>query len=226
MKMRKYKKLWILACFVLFSGTMTYAALTVNPEALQDWKAVPQNSVTITPVISCSGNYLTIIHLQAFLDTATAHTGTGFLVQTSSQDSGNEDWQDFGGQFEGLVGTANSEAIIANPAVVGTQTFTVADTGGLYEAEPLGQWIAIEDGTLINSELVFQTGFTADATITILDGTTNQHAQNTLFWDIALTRNIILPLGTNRARLVINNTVDVNGSSLNFKASVIEVTGL
>lgn len=224
--MPDYKKaiIYVLTLLVVIYSPIQ-AALTIDPQAVTDWTAVAQNTVAESATITCSSNYMTILHLQAFLDSTTAHTGTGFRLQTSSADSGDEDWNDYGGEWQGLVGTANSEAM-TNILLAGSTTITVSDTGGNYEAEPCGQWIAIEDSTLVNSELVFQTGFLADASITILDGATNQHASSTVLWDIALTRTLLVPLGTNRARLLINNTLDSNGSSLNYKLREVETTGL
>jgi len=229
-KIRKYWTAWLLTvcCLLLFiiPHTPIYAALTIDPELVTDWTAVAQNTVAESGVITCSSNFLTTLHIQAFLDSTTAHTGTEFFVLVSSKDAGDEDWHEFGGRKVALIGTANTEPITNNPLAATSTTCTVADTGGNYETAPMAHWIAIEDGTLVNSELVLQTAYVTDTSISWLDGTTNAHAQTTPLFDIADTWIVILPLGTNRAKLIINNTYDADGSTLNYKINDVEVTAL
>jgi hypothetical protein len=201
-------------------------ATTKAVESITDWTAVAQNAVGESGTLDTSGHYATELYIQAFLDTTTAHTGTEFIIQVSSNTSGDEDWHDLT-KFVELIGTANSENISDNPLSAGSTTITVADTGGNYETPPMGRWLAIEDGTLVNSELILNTGFTADTSITILDGTTNEHAQNTTMYDIAFSKGgIIIPAANNRARLVVNNTYDVDGSTLNYRVRVTKLTGI
>lgn len=227
--MRKYKTAWLLTvcCLLLFviKSDTVQAAPTIDPQSTTDWTAVAQNTVAESGTITCSGNYITYLLIQAFLDSITAHTGTEFLIQVSSKDSGDEDWHDFT-RWTGLIGTANTEPITNNPLSATSTTITCADTGGNYETAPMGRWLAIEDSTLVNSELILNTGYATDTSITILDGTTNEHAQTTPMYDIADTWVISLPLGTNRARLVVNNTYDADGSTLNYKVNEVETTGL
>lgn len=200
-------------------------AITKAVEAVTDWTAVAQNAVGESGTLDCSGHYETALLIQAFLDSTTAHTGTKFQIQVSSNTSGDEDWHDYR-EFVALVGTANSEAITNNPLAAAATTITMADTGGNYETAPMGRWLAIEDGTLVNSELVLNTGFTADTSITIQDGTTNEHAQNTLMYDIAISKTIILDRSVNRARVIVNNTYDADGSTLNYRVRATKVTAI
>jgi hypothetical protein len=223
--------LFALVCICLiFVSTTTHtaqAALTITPGGVTDWTAVGQNTVAESGTINCSSSYTMGLYIQAFLDTTTAHAaGTDFIIQVSSTAATNEDWHDWL-RFNALRGTADSEALTANPIALGATTSTVADTdAGAYETVPLGKWLAIEDGTLINSELVFEVAYTNDTDISWLDGTTTEHAQNTLIWDIAISRVYNLPLGTVRARLVIDNTVVAAGSTLNYKVLKVDTTGL
>lgn len=212
---------------IFLSHTPMQAAPTITPGGVTDWTAVAQNTLGESGTITCSGNYTTGLYLQAFLDTETAHAaGTDFIIQVSSTAATNEDWHDFL-RFNALRGTANSEQLTANPIALGATTSTVVDTdAGAYETVPLGKWLAIEDSTLINSELVFEKAFVNDTSISWLDGTTTEHAQNTLIWDIAISRVYALPLGTVRARLVIDNTVVAAGSTLNYKVLKVDTSGL
>lgn len=200
-------------------------AITKAVESINDWTAVAQNTVGESATLDCSGHYATNLCIQAFLDTATAHTGTEFIVQVSSNTTGDEDWHDYN-KIVALVGTANTEPITNDPLAPGSTTITMADTGGLYETYPMGRWLAIEDDTLTYSELVLNTGFTTNTSITILDGTANNHIQNTAMFDIAISYVIILDSTVNRARLVVNNTYDVDGSTLNYKVRATEVTAI
>jgi hypothetical protein len=211
----------ILLSFLLICifATPVLAALTITSSSVTDWTAVAAQATGESAVIDISGNYSTAIQIQAFLDSTTAHEGTEFIVQVSFNSSGDEDWSDLT-KFKALIGTANSEAITNNPLSSSSTTITVADTGGAYETEPMGKWIAIEDGTLVNSELIWLTGYTTDTNITCQDGTTNEHAQNTLMYDIAISRTLIIPMAAgSRARVIINNGVDMDGtaSSLNYR---------
>lgn len=206
------------------------AALIITSSIIDDWSAVAAQATDESTVITLSSNYATTVHIQAFLDTTTAHEGTEFKIQVSGLSSGDEDWSDMtGGGFRALVGTADSEAQTENPLAVGQTTINCANTGGLYETEPMGKWIAIEDGTLVNSELMWLTGFVTDTSITVLDGTTVEHAQNVLMYDIAISRSIVIPFGSGaRARLICNNGIDMDGtaSTLNWKVGKTVTTSM
>ncbi len=125
-------------------------ALTKAVESITDWTAVAQNAVGESAVLDCSGHYETMLAIQAFLDSTTAHDGTRFIVQVSSATSGDEDWHTLV-QFLLLVGTANSENITDNPLSSGSTTISVASTTG-YDADT-AIYIGIEDGTLADSEI-------------------------------------------------------------------------
>lgn len=195
-------------------------AITIDPEAMTDWTAVAQNAIVESATIDCSAHYGTILHLQAFLDTTTAHTGTKFCIQVSSKDSGDEDWHDWR-EFEGLVGTAATDLIEDNPLAAGSTSLTLTAHALTVE----GIWLGIEDATLVNSELIFVASQTTNAVVA-LDPTTNAHALNTAVFNVAMARSIILPLGVNRARLVVDNSYDDNGSTLNYKINAVETSAI
>jgi len=229
--MRHYRKIIAVALLaILLSSHFSpcFAALTITSSVINDWTAVGATATGESAVIDISSNFATAIHIQAFLDTETAHEGTVFSIQISGNSSGDEDWTTLT-EFSALVGTANTEAIVDNPLASDSSTITVADTGGLYETEPMGKWIAIEDGTLINSELIWLTGFTTDTNITCQDGTTNAHVQTTAMFDIAMSKTIVIPFGCgSRARVICNNGKDMDGtaSSLNWKVGKTVTTAL
>lgn len=218
----------IILAIICVAPLKVQAALTITSSVIDDWSAVAAQATDESTVIDISGNYATAIHIQAFLDSTTAHEGTEFKIQVSGNSSGDEDWTDYA-VFTALVDTANSENITDNPLSSGSTTITVADTGGEYETEPMGKWIAIEDSTLANSELIWLTGFTTDTNITCQDGTTNEHAQNTTMYDIAISRTVVITFGAgSRARVICNNGYDMDGtaSSLNWKVGKTVTTSL
>lgn len=180
-------------------------------KSIQDWSAVAQNTISKSEEYDLIDNINGILNLQAALDTTTAHTGTKFIVQISSSKSGNEDWQDFV-EFVGLIGTAATDLIEDDPLVAGSTDIALTT----HALTVLGKWLFIEDSTLINSELVMESEQTENA-IVVLDETTNAHAVGTSIFNVAMVQNIAIPFATNRVRLIIDNTYDLNGSTLNYK---------
>ena len=180
-------------------------------KSIQDWSAVDQNTISKSEEYDLIDNISGILNLQAALDTTTAHTGTKFIVQISSSKSGNEDWQDFV-EFVGLIGTAATDLIENDPLVAGSTDIALTT----HSLTVLGKWLFIEDSTLINSELVMESEQTANE-IVVLDETTNDHVKDTAIFNVAMVQNIAIPFATNRVRLIIDNTYDLNGSTLNYK---------
>lgn len=204
------------------------ATPTITSSIITDWTAVAEGATGESATIDISGNYMTAVHIQAFTDMNDAHGGTEFVIQVSGMSSGDEDWSDYF-KFGALNGDGDSEPIDDDPLVATSTTITVSDTGGGYETAPMGKWIAIEDSTLVNSELVWITGYTTDTNFTIQDGTTNEHVKSTLVWDIAISRTYYIPFGVGyRARVIVNNGYDLDGtaSSLNFKVGKTVTTDM
>jgi hypothetical protein len=220
--------LLLLFALLLLVPVKAGAAITITSSVVTDWTAVAEAATGESGVIDISSNYSTAVHIQAFLDANDAHEGTEFIVQVSSKSSGDEDWSDYS-KFSALVGTSDGEANGEDPLAVGQTVIDVADTGGGFETAPMGKWIAIEDGTLVNSELMWQTAFASNSTVTIQDGTTVEHAHSTILWDIAISKTIVIQMGAgSRARVIVNNGVDLDGtaSSLNYKVSKTVTTAL
>ena len=195
-------------------------ALTKAVEAITDWTAVAQNTVGESGTLDCSGHYGTILNIQAALDTTTAHTGTRFIVQVSSNTTGDEDWQDYT-EFVGLVGTAATDLIEDNPLAAAATSITLTS----HALTVLAKWLLIEDGTLANSELVFEVSQSANAVV-IKDGTTNEHAVNTAIFNVALSQVIMLDASVYRARVLVDNSYDADGSTLNYKVRATKITAI
>jgi len=197
-------------------------ALTKAVEQVQDWTQVAQNAVGESAILDCSGHYGTMLCIQAALDTTTAHAaGTDFIVQVSSNTSGDEDWHDLL-LFNELNGTAATDLVEDNP-LAATAT-SIAFTG--HSLTALGKWLFLKDGSAIaDSELVFQVGQSANAVV-VLDGTTNAHAQNTPIFNIAFSRTYILPPEAVRCRLLVNNTKVAAGSTVCYKVRDTKITAV
>ena len=202
--------------------TLVNVTPTKQVESVTDWSAVAQNTIKLSDVIDCSAHYGTLLHLQAGLDTTTAHTGTRFLIQVSSGTAGNEDWQDYT-EFVGLIGTASNGTITNNPLAAGGTVINTPSTTGFAAA---GAWKFIKDATLANSELFMESGYVSNGSVTCVDGLTNAHVLNTQMYSIALSQPIVLDQSIYRARMVIDNSYDNDGSTLNYKLRASKITAI
>lgn len=190
------------------------------PTVVNDWTAVAQNTLVKSDELQVDAVPKATMHIQAALDATDAHTGTRFIVQTSDQLTGDEDWQPHT-EFVALIGTAATDAIENNPLAAGSTV--IALTGHALTVE--GKLLFIEDATLVNSEIVMESA-TATNAITIIDGTTNAHVATTAIFNVAAIQNVALPSTAMRARLIVDNTYDNNGSTLNYKLSVTKSAGV
>lgn len=190
-----------------------------------DWTAVAQNAVGESGLIDLADGFGGVIGIQAFLDTETAHaSGTEFLLQVRNAASGDEDWHTLF-QWTDLIGTANAEPLTNNTggyAPANTTVFTCASTTG-YTA---GDWRAIKDGTLVNSELFWQVAVSAATSVTSQDGSTNQHATNTPMYNIAISKAWPIGVEYAYARVLVNNTKTAAGSTLNYRVTLTEITAI
>jgi len=191
-----------------------------STESVQEWTSVAQNTLSKSAEFDLSGVGSAVLHIQAGLDTTTAHTGTEFFAQTSGASSGDEDWHTHA-DFVALIGTAATDAIEDDPLAAGSTA--IALTG--HALTVLGKWLFIEDGTLANSELVMESAQTANE-IVIIDGTSNAHAVGTDIFNVAMEQNITLPKSALRGRVIVVNTYDADGSTLNYKVRVSKATGV
>lgn len=187
---------------------------------IQDWTAVAQNTIVKSAEYDLTNIRSAILNIQAALDTTTAHTGTQFLVQTSGSMSGDADWHTIT-DFVALIGTAATDAIEDAPLAAGSTDIKL--TG--HALTVLGKLLFIKDTTLINSEIVMESEQTTNEVV-ILDSTENAHIATTPIWNVAMEQIINIPFAANRCRVVVKNTYDVNGSTLNYKLGISEVKGV
>ena len=184
------------------------------PTVLNDWTAVAQNVIAKSAEIELREVSKHIMHIQAALNTTTAHTGTRFLVQISGSYEGNADWSPLA-DFTALIGTAATDLIEDAPLAAGSTA--IALTGHALTVE--GKLLFIEDGTLADSEIVMEASHTGNEVV-ILDGTENAHVATTAIFNVAMSQIVSIPSSAIRARLIVDNTYDDNGSTLNAMVSV------
>lgn len=202
-------------------------ALTKTGSVVKEFTAVAQNVNADSGAFDISDSYKSAITIQAALDTTTAHTGTKFIVLVTPNAADDDGWgvldQD---QIDvELVGTALTENLTNDPLAAGSSVITCADTEGFetYGEGGLGideipGWRFIEDGVdLEKSELIYQLSFVTDTSITIAGVTKNAHVQNTPMYNIGISIPVDLPDWAKRAKVIVMNTYDSNGSTLNYK---------
>jgi hypothetical protein len=204
-------------------------ALTKAQTVVQDWNAVAQNTTEESAEFDISDSYDGAITIQAGLDTTTAHTGTEFIVLVTAASSNDEDWAIWTRLVE-LVGTALTENLTNNPLAAGVSTLTMADTAGFEtygtDIDEIPGWRLIEDSTLANSELILQTSYVTDTSITWVGTNVNSHVQNTPLYNIAISKPVVLPFWAQRCKVIVNNTYDADGSTLNYRILGGEVTAV
>jgi hypothetical protein len=204
-------------------------AISKTRGAWSTWAAVALNAVGEGAIIDTSLHYLTRLHIEAFLDTAaaTAHTGTQVIVQafTGVDPAGlpaavDEYWANLL-WWTILVGTCNPEPQLhlTDPAPVATTLFPVTSTNGYVVADVAMPWIALQDATLANSELLLLKAITANQDLTVVDGTVRTHAKTTaIFGNIAYNQTIpIVTKDIMGLRILMNNNFDSNGAIMNWR---------
>ena len=192
------------------------ADITKGGSVVTDWTEVAQDVIVHSTELSLTDDIEAYLMLQAALNTATAHTGTKIIVETSHNTEGDEDWVELpGAEKVILIGTANEEAIDDDPLAAEATTITISSTVG-YTVN--GELRFIEDGTIEDSEIVRQEDEVNNTSIDILDGVTNSHAVSTNMYSIAISEVIAyLTAAVRRVRLVIDNTYDNDGSTLCYR---------
>jgi len=199
-------------------------ALTKSNAEIDGWAEVAQASIREGAAHDVSGCYDAMLHIDEALTSETAQaSGARIVVEVSSEDAGDESWSELA-QLGGQNGTAGSEQITNNPAAQGETTLTVAGTTGFATK---GAQLFLKDvDTFANSEIVRQTGFTTNVSVTILDGTARSHGQNSVLYNKCSTKMVALPLSAKRVRVIYDNTRDAAGSTIATRCRISKTTGV
>lgn len=214
----------LIVILVLLLGVVAQGALTKSVAAVDEWAEVAQNAVREGATTDVSGCYAATLHISYALTSATAHTGTKIEIQLSSNTSGDENWTTLT-SFLTKTGTPNPEPQTEDPLAVGQTTINCISTVGLYDDDEI-RWIFIEDGTVANSEMMLLVSHVGNTSVTVQDGTTNEHAQSVNMFDIADVVAVQLPITANRVRVVYDNTYDADGATCHTLCRITKVTGL
>lgn len=207
-------------------------AFTQTPAAVDVWAEVAADTVREGATTTVSDSYQSILHIDMAVNTTTAHaTGTRIIVQTSSSATADEFWTNYM-DFVGPTGTANTEAVLLpDPLAVGAVMIEVADETG-FTANGLLE-VFLEDATPANSEIVLlaksntDTGAGTNDRFDLVDGTTRAHAITTsILSNLCKSYEIVLPLGTVRVRVLIDNTYQTTPSTVFTRTRIVEVTAL
>ena len=197
-------------------------AKTTVTTLLQEGVQVAAQAIVHSAEVGVDTEYENWLHLQAALDSTTAHTGTKFTVQASSAAAGDEDWHDLFSLVL-CVGTAATEAFAATEPAAET-VIAVADTTGFVT---YGIWLFVKDDTIANSEMVEQVSHVANVSVTILDGLTNEHTSADALWNVADSKAWLIGGGPGlRVRVVVDNNYDSGASTICYRAQLVQVPTL
>lgn len=200
-------------------------ALTTAGAAIDAWLEVAQNTVREGAVTDVSPDYEDVLAIDVALTSAVAHTGSLIRVFVSTAASGDEFWYQHH-VFLGPTGTTNLETITNNPLAAGGTSITMASTTGFTTYGENSQWHFLEDATIANSELVLRTAHSADASITIADGVTREHANTAVLNSIAQSYPIALPMSTLRVKIFYDNKYDADGATIATRCRLVRTTGI
>jgi hypothetical protein len=204
-------------------------ALTQAGSALDAWALIAQNAVREGAVVDLSDSHQSILHIDVALGNTTAHTGTRIIVQTASAAADDEFWTERH-DFVALVGTANTEVVLDDPLAALAVQIHVADLTGFTVATGGTLLAFLLDNTVADSELIRITSTSVEGAndhINILDGVKRAHAVTTsVLSNIASTFAVELPLGTLRARVIIDNLYDADGATVYSRTRVTKVTAM
>lgn len=220
--MKRLQRLFCLCLIFAFISVAAHTALVKSDADVDEWLAIPQNTVREGATADISANYSTTLHIDLALTSATAHTGTKIEIHVSSSDAGDEDWTTLT-EITSIQGTANPEAL-AGAEAQGQTVLEVADTTG-YEADE-ARWIFILDDTVADSELAYLVSHQGTPSVTVLNGITNAHTAADTLYNIARTHTVDLPINIQRVRVVYDNTFDSNGSQVHTRCRLSQTTEL
>ncbi len=183
---------------------------------VQAWTAVAMNAIDVSASTSIAGSKETTMEIAVGLSSITAHTGTQIVPQVSPTATGNT-WYDLQGYIS-CVGTAVTMNISAPTVSAGMVTIKAVDTTGFTTYLHR----LIKAGTLANSELV-RAKASLSTRIVLETAVDNQHIAGEIMYSIADKTIITIPGTYKRARVVVDNTYDSDGSKLQYMMRISKV---
>lgn len=188
-------------------------ALTIAGSEVDAWAEVAAASVREGAAVDVSDSFAATLHIDAALSSTNAMgTAPEIIIEVSSAASGDCYWHKLTA-VSGPTGTPNKADFKATEAA-GQTVLDITDpvTNNLdYD----GKYVFIEDATVANSEIAFQTAHGDDAadTVTVLDGITSEHLDTADMFTLdgaaptsaVSSYNVTLPFPCCRARVLVNN---------------------
>lgn len=138
--------------------TTTAETKTETTQSLE-WTDIVQGGVTETGTIDVSDSRATTLHIDCCLSSTTAHTGTEIIVQIASEAGVDDAWVDLV-KFVGPTGTAISAVLPSNEAAAQTEISITDPVTNNFDND--GKFKFMKNGTIANSEIVFQTANSGD----------------------------------------------------------------
>ena len=124
-----------------------------------EWTDVAQAGVTETGTIDISADFDSTLHVDCCLSSTTAHTGTEIIVQIASEAAVDDAWTTLV-SFIGPTGTAISAAMPAEEAAGQTVIGLTNPVTNNFDND--GKFKFFKNGTIANSEIVFQVSNSGD----------------------------------------------------------------
>ena len=142
------------------SNVTAVSTLTKTVTEVDAFQEIAQNTVLEGATVDVSGLYDVTLYIDCCLSSTTAHTGTEIVVQTSSNTTGDNMWENLTA-FCGPTGTA-IKVDLGGDEAAGQTVLTVTNpvTSNL---DLLGKFLFLEHtGTSANSEIVYETAQSGD----------------------------------------------------------------
>ena len=192
------------------------AATKANTE-VDDWTAAAKDTVTEGSAADVSTTldaalFVTVVHTDANAN------ALGVLVTVQGRfGAEDEDWRDL---YTLRMGAGTASTTTINDADVNAAETTITITAG---TPTTGERWWIEDGTLVNSEVVTTTS-KASTTWTVLDGLANDHADGLSIFDTVAEKLFPLPNSVSTARVVFAN--DDADAEMAFRVDLAEMSAI
>lgn len=142
------------------SKVTAVSTLTKAVDAVDAFQEIAQNTILEGATVDVSGMYDVALYIDCALSSTTAHTGTEILVQTSSNTTGDNMWENLI-SFVGPIGTA-IKVDLGGDEAAGQTVLTVTNpvTSNL---DLLGKFLFLENtATPANSEIVYEVSQSGD----------------------------------------------------------------
>ncbi len=177
------------------------ADFTKSGAQIDEWAVVSAASIREGANTSIVDDVQIAIEITSAKVEAVAHDGEDlYTVEVSSNTSGDEDWTELV-SFKGTLGTADTTTLDAE-ATAPTSTIPLTATTNF---ETLNDRYFIKNGTIANSEIVRNNGFSSGVSITVLDNITNTQQSGLSIYNIVDQWVVSIPAEFRRYRVLVYN---------------------